>query len=499
MTEDRNITYTDEKNRIIDFSQFEYEAPEIGVLEGELKYFACNAQWYPIIMGWVDHLSQIYAWKNAQDERHHGIQQILIFERGVELPELDCGDVENCIETSPTINKIINKGNRGFDPESVETPVNEGENFEDTQTPAITPVDCGDNDKDKLWGAISEFVDFCHAVNIDFLQNISQAKSQYDLLAIAIEAIPIIETFPTDEGIEVVSWFFDNLQGGYQAEVTTINLYQLKCDLFCAAVANDCEFTIEIAMDYFLSDIGATITTSSNLLEITDELTDLTSLVDTEWFSAITYLQISLPAIGEFFGQYNDLTFYNKAIQAGALSGDSSWTVWCDECNTPPVGNWYLILDFANDFVKDPIETIPQYVIRDAFTLSKIVQKSDGVQFTQKYKSGINYRRDSTGDTVNIDFVFSNNPTMRNIQFWGRNVDCTSNWPFETNRATGGYGALSDDFPTQFGAIRAIASGYQTITFLRIAFSVTSGSGVCGSDLKYVRLDGQGALPIFAS
>lgn len=496
--EDRNKVYTDEKNRIIDFSQFSYTAPESGIYEGDLRYFAVNSDWYPIVIGWIDHLAQIYAWGDAEDERHHGIQQILIFEQGVDMPVIDCGDIEDCIENSPTIIDIINGGGLGYNPESPTTPISEGSQHPIAEEPIIVPEDCGDDDKDKLWGAISSFVDFCHDTNLDLFQKISQAASIPDLMAIAIEAIPLIGAFPADEGLEVVNWFLNNLGVGYQAEVTTIALYELKCELFCESVANDCEFTIEIAMNFFLTNAGIpSISLNSNFVEIATALVDLTALSGIEWFSAISFLQLSVASLGETFVNQKGLNFYLKSAQAGALSGDSGWTVWCDECNEPPDGTWLLVLDFANDYVKNPGE----FVIRDAFTLLKDVSKTGSPQLTQQYQVGVNFTRDENGEQIRKKIVFANSPELANIAYWGITKDSGTtarlNYDSVVEQGAVSLPLSTTAFSSTF-SLAATPGTFEPITQIEFHWTMLLNSQLGGSKLKYLRITGQGALPVFA-
>lgn len=106
--QDRNYVLLDAKQRIIDLMENGQELPSVGIYDEPVRYFKANEEWCKIIFGWLDWLEDVAGWPDAEDDSHAGIQSILEFEEGIELPEfeLDCGDVEDCLETSTIINNI---------------------------------------------------------------------------------------------------------------------------------------------------------------------------------------------------------------------------------------------------------------------------------------------------------------------------------------------------------------------------------------------------------
>lgn len=84
MKQDRNIVFEDEKQRVLDFTEYKFIPPEAGIYEGELRYYAASLEWSRFLEGHIAWLASIAAWPEAEDERYHAIQQILIFLRGVE-------------------------------------------------------------------------------------------------------------------------------------------------------------------------------------------------------------------------------------------------------------------------------------------------------------------------------------------------------------------------------------------------------------------------------
>lgn len=110
-TEDRYIALLDEKQRLIDLMENAQMLPETGIYDEPVRYFKANLKWTPIIFGWLSWLQDVAGWAQANGENFAGIQALLIFEEGIELPtyELDCGDVEDCLSTSDIIASLISQ------------------------------------------------------------------------------------------------------------------------------------------------------------------------------------------------------------------------------------------------------------------------------------------------------------------------------------------------------------------------------------------------------
>lgn len=106
---DRQAALSDFKNRLLDFADNGFLVPETDVYDEPVRYFKANKQWTPIIFGFLTWLEDLAAWKEADSDGFAGIQGILKFEEGIELvvSDFDCGDVEDCLESSTIINNIV--------------------------------------------------------------------------------------------------------------------------------------------------------------------------------------------------------------------------------------------------------------------------------------------------------------------------------------------------------------------------------------------------------
>ena len=103
---DRQIILDDFKKRVIDLIENHQPLPDTGIYDEPVRYFKANLKWTPIIFGLLTWAEDLAYWPAAANDLYTGIQQILIFEEGIELPdppEIDCGDVEDCLSSSEII------------------------------------------------------------------------------------------------------------------------------------------------------------------------------------------------------------------------------------------------------------------------------------------------------------------------------------------------------------------------------------------------------------
>lgn len=491
---DRQAIPLDEKQRILDLTSFKFTPPETGIYDEPTRCYKANVEWAKIIEGFLDWLADVAAWKDAENDNYVAIQALLQFLEGTDCDmPLDCEEVEACLQTSPTIGGINDQVTGGYSPENIEIPINEGKNYPDIGNELNNPIDCGDADKNKLWGGISEFVDYSHAINLDFLEQFTAIASKAQLVATLISAIPVVGAIGFfDEVTELAAWVFDMLRINYAANVTTDGLYELKCELFCLAVANDCNFSIQDASNYFQSDSGIMTDFSSPILDLLGEMPSLIALSNMQWFSAITYAQLALATLGETFVLPRSIKNYQNSFNAGAQDGSNGWQIWCDECADEYL-TWTVILDFANDY-----EAIAdEVVIRDAFNLLTTAGIDPGLAgMAQAYQAGLGVAAGSNvGARRRVNF--SNNPF---VTFFSVNVrslnGTTQRWDIEpgTGHNMPAWTTTSTVFGWQTDRAPALAGGANLSGFNIVIDGVSVPPF---SHTRYLRLQGTGALPQF--
>jgi len=107
---ERDAVLFDFKNRIIDMLENGVTPPEVGIYDEPVRYLKMNQEWFKLLAGWLSWMESVAYWKDAEDETYPGIQAILEFEEGIDLPtgDFDCGDVEDCLGESTIITEITN-------------------------------------------------------------------------------------------------------------------------------------------------------------------------------------------------------------------------------------------------------------------------------------------------------------------------------------------------------------------------------------------------------
>jgi len=103
---ERRITNGDFKRIYLPIGDWEIEPPDTGIYDEPVFYYKANYKWASMIEGFVSWLTEITAWKNAEDENYSGIQAIMTFLERIVI-EIDCAQVEDCLETSTIINNMI--------------------------------------------------------------------------------------------------------------------------------------------------------------------------------------------------------------------------------------------------------------------------------------------------------------------------------------------------------------------------------------------------------
>lgn len=83
---DRRLTEYDYKRIYLDLANFELIAPMEGIYDEPTVYYKANLKWAKIIEGFLSWLTEITAWKDAEDENFHGIQAITEFLERVDVP-----------------------------------------------------------------------------------------------------------------------------------------------------------------------------------------------------------------------------------------------------------------------------------------------------------------------------------------------------------------------------------------------------------------------------
>lgn len=103
---DRQAVLLDFKQRMLDFTEQEFYAPDVGIYDEPVRYLKINLQWFKFLAGMLSWLEDVAFWKEATDHTYIAIQEFLKFEEGIEplLPTFpESGDCAAYLPSAPFI------------------------------------------------------------------------------------------------------------------------------------------------------------------------------------------------------------------------------------------------------------------------------------------------------------------------------------------------------------------------------------------------------------
>lgn len=209
-------------------------------------------------------------------------------------------------------------------------------------------TDCGSADKDKIYGYVTQFVDFIDTVIVDIFQVIEAATNSIELLSAILDAFsPFSNVF--NAALDAAEFIQDTFAELYYAGVTLEVKSQIACDLFCIAVQRDCVLTLNDINIYFADQLQTEIT-SDDINDYISYFIGLDTQLPAKIFALAAFALVShtLAWGGEVIGIGNAARLI--ALTA-AMSNDpnSDWVVLCDECEQ----FWCYKWDFTDGTLHD--------------------------------------------------------------------------------------------------------------------------------------------------
>lgn len=318
------------------------------------------------------------------------------------------------------------------DTDDINTPL-----YQNTSTDLQAPignviVPCGTTEeKDALYGACATLADYLVTNMTDFYEIFRQSVSRIsELVDRALSAIPIIETLPTDEAVELVNYWADEAVEIWDSVVTNDRIQDLRCLLFCAALANDCKLTPELVQAALASKAPDTLP-EFYIYSIRDVfgIMVLGAPIGDEFFYSQLYTQVAIVLLGERFMNAQGWRPYELEFLSGLNSPDNDWSLFCTDCPdwtyyedfrfwTDDGNEWEVVTGTYNGEFMEGIETDPdpdgnsRYVVAVRYTLptnAKII--GAGIHFSGHHSCGTGGVTISFAlDGVNTD-NFNLNPT----------------------------------------------------------------------------------------
>lgn len=235
-----------------------------------------------------------------------------------------CAEMVNCIETNDAVRNAINALTSTANQNTVA-----GENTAYGDTSLIAGNADGNGCTDGArYGRIVALVDYINQVMTDFFETIDASISTLQEVENMFSAIPIIETLPVDELINIVGTTGEQWRDSYEASVNTQLLEDFYCDLWCRYP--ECDISLEkirllilerydiatvfgdvnpLSMLSLISRISTTVASAGGFAYIGDDFVYLS------WLMQIVAVELS----GEFFGV--DIGDYVRQAANGSPSG----------------------------------------------------------------------------------------------------------------------------------------------------------------------------------
>lgn len=255
------------------------------------------------------------------------IQVTWDFLRGVDCPMAICDEILNCLQTNPSIQEFLTE----FVGNSVEGV--KGKPLSENQRTTPLQNNAGDCDLDTLWGSCLYTVQILNRLNQDFFEQIEALTNNQEMLAYVVGAIPILETLPIDEFIELADKVREFVAETYAAGYDVDYEQELACGLFCDARANECTLDMNVLTNFFFAraqevagfeDAFQTAITIVRAMASWEEVLG-EQIVDTMMAANVGFMSFLNSSFGMDFGTFS--------LQAKAGIPDDDWQALCTDCD----------------------------------------------------------------------------------------------------------------------------------------------------------------------
>ena len=255
------------------------------------------------------------------------LQVVWDFLKNVEYPVSLCDQIAECIASNAATQAAIRDFVTG------DTEINQhiqevstaGQPMTGPQIEALIGDSC---DEDAAFGGWTALIRQMDANNRDLFERIEVGTNAIERTNLTISALPGIGLLPIDELFGFFDELLDNLVENYAAQYTTTLEDELRCDLFCLALDNDCGLNFDQLFTYFNDRIGGSFTVESLLLDILSFIGS-GSWSGTQIVDAMMLLQVSILRTSSTF---IDFPVYSlqKTYTLGLNDPDPDWSTLCD-------------------------------------------------------------------------------------------------------------------------------------------------------------------------
>jgi hypothetical protein len=239
---------------------------------------------------------------------------------------------------------VINEGDTIFEPDTTV--------MDDVFTPqemqngdmAVQADVCDNDGKSAIYGATNQLVRYISQVNQDFLEQIEQNFGNLaEQIETVLSAFPPTDIVAADEVAKWTQFIVEELQEEYAATVTETLIQETICDLFCIAVANNCNLTMWDVYNYFGSKVSPTLSNAASTFLDLVQFALIGTFSGNEYYYYMCYFQLASSAFAGLVTG-DGLKAYERQLAAGFNSPDADWMIHCIDC--PPMYRLY-VSDFS--------------------------------------------------------------------------------------------------------------------------------------------------------
>lgn len=197
----------------------------------------------------------------------------------------------------------------------------------------------GPCDNDNLFALVTQYTDLLNTIIEDLLERTVGITNTTELVAeIADNYAGVSELIATV--LDVGDWLLDNVRQSYPAGYTSVVRDEIRCELFCEVLDNNCEFSFDLATEYFREKaslpLPGTGATTAQYTETLANLLDGSQVVFGVSYVVMMWINnaFSMAGINERTLARLTAGFYNDS--------DPDWETVCDDCPQ----DWEVELDF---------------------------------------------------------------------------------------------------------------------------------------------------------
>lgn len=253
---------------------------------------------------------------------------------------MDCGDVQNCIETDDGVKgAIINEVNNAI--QNNETTINSIlQMLQNQNSPGNPMTNSGDSitppgtfetddvcDLDKLWSGCLYLSEYLDQLITDFFEQIAELTEAAKIVAKASGAIPVLGDY-IQSALEFALALQEKVAVTYTGEQSEEVIQDIACDFFCRAQIN-CGLSVDDVIDVISTRLGEISPAEfGSVIEVM-----ITGTFEGVQIVEVAYL-LALSAIkfGQQFGDALGVRPISDIMRIGASDPADAWMVICDTC-----------------------------------------------------------------------------------------------------------------------------------------------------------------------